>query len=145
MITDCLQGELEVVTLAGSGKAREAGADAVDRVPFLMLGALRLLCMLWCALRCAGRSTPGLRKRAGPAPRARWPRGLLCTCRSPAGTTPAGLDLPAAPLFKDALEKVIIPQVSARTERWEGGGGERPDFEFDWVLGLRVCAGAWQR
>ena len=23
----------------------------------------------------------------------------------------AGLDLPAAPLFKDALEKVIIPQV----------------------------------
>lgn len=40
VITDCLQGELEVVTLAGSGKAREAQEDAVDRVPFLMLGAL---------------------------------------------------------------------------------------------------------
>ncbi|KAL4458676.1 hypothetical protein ABPG75_013541 [Micractinium tetrahymenae] len=59
VITDCLQGELEVVTLAGTGKAKDSAQDAVDHVPFLMLG----------------------------------------------------LDLPAAPLFKDALEKVIIPQV----------------------------------
>lgn len=59
VITDCLQGELEVVTEAGTGKAKEAIKDVIDHVPFLMLG----------------------------------------------------LDLPAAPLFKDALEKVIIPQV----------------------------------
>ncbi|PRW59503.1 U4 tri-snRNP-associated 2-like [Chlorella sorokiniana] len=59
VITDCLQGELEVVTLAGTGKAKDSTQDVTDRVPFLMLG----------------------------------------------------LDLPAAPLFKDALEKVIIPQV----------------------------------
>ncbi|KAI3435999.1 hypothetical protein D9Q98_002056 [Chlorella vulgaris] len=59
IITDCLQGELEVVTEAGTGKAKEAMQDATDHVPFLMLG----------------------------------------------------LDLPAAPLFKDVMDKVIIPQV----------------------------------
>ncbi|PSC71207.1 U4 tri-snRNP-associated 2 [Micractinium conductrix] len=61
VITDCLQGELEVVTEAGTGlgRAKDAAADVTEKVPFLMLG----------------------------------------------------LDLPAAPLFKDALEKVIIPQV----------------------------------
>ena len=58
------QGELEITTEAGSGKAAQPGpdgqlADHVDRVPFLMLA----------------------------------------------------LDLPPAPLYKDALEKDIIPQV----------------------------------
>jgi hypothetical protein len=38
VITDCLQGELEVVTEAGTGKAKEAMQDATDHVPFLMLG-----------------------------------------------------------------------------------------------------------
>lgn len=59
-----LQGELEITTEAGTGKAREPGADGqvsdvVDRVPFLFLG----------------------------------------------------LDLPAAPLYKDVMETNIIPQV----------------------------------
>ena len=40
VITDCLQGELEVVTEAGTGKAKEAIKDVIDHVPFLMLGAL---------------------------------------------------------------------------------------------------------
>lgn len=58
------QGELEVTTLAGTGKGKAAAAadDVVERVPFLLLG----------------------------------------------------LDLPAAPLFKDAMEKNIIPQVGVR-------------------------------
>lgn len=38
VITDCLQGELEVVTLAGTGKAKDSSQDVTDRVPFLMLG-----------------------------------------------------------------------------------------------------------
>ncbi|PNW70479.1 hypothetical protein CHLRE_17g721600v5 [Chlamydomonas reinhardtii] len=62
IITQCLQGELEVTTLAGTGKgtrAAEAGEDVTDRVPFLLLG----------------------------------------------------LELPPAPLFKDVMEKNIIPQV----------------------------------
>uniref|UniRef100_A0A7S0R5S7 Ubiquitinyl hydrolase 1 n=1 Tax=Chlamydomonas leiostraca TaxID=1034604 RepID=A0A7S0R5S7_9CHLO len=61
IITQCFQGELEVVTEAGTGKGKAAGAseDVVERTPFLLLG----------------------------------------------------LDLPAAPLFKDSLEKNIIPQV----------------------------------
>jgi U4/U6.U5 tri-snRNP-associated protein 2 len=59
------QGELEITTEAGTGKAAEMNAtgefvDHVERVPFLMLA----------------------------------------------------LDLPPAPLYKDALEKNIIPQVS---------------------------------
>ena len=59
-----LQGELEITTEAGSGKAQEPNAagqmsDVVDRVPFLFLG----------------------------------------------------LDLPAAPLYKDVMETNIIPQV----------------------------------
>lgn len=59
-----LQGELEITTIAGTGRAaarNAAGevADLVGRVPFLMLA----------------------------------------------------LDLPPAPLYKDALEKNIIPQV----------------------------------
>ena len=59
-----MQGELEITTIAGTGKAaapNAAGkvADLVERVPFLMLA----------------------------------------------------LDLPPAPLYKDALEKNIIPQV----------------------------------
>lgn len=58
------QGELEITTEAGSGKAKEPNAagqvaDVVDRVPFLFLG----------------------------------------------------LDLPAAPLYKDVMETNIIPQV----------------------------------
>ncbi|KAL6768399.1 hypothetical protein ACKKBF_B39020 [Auxenochlorella protothecoides x Auxenochlorella symbiontica] len=59
IITECLQGDLEVTTLAGTGKAKGTSEDVVDKVSFLMLG----------------------------------------------------LDLPAAPLFKDALETVIIPQI----------------------------------
>ncbi|KAF6264721.1 cysteine proteinase [Scenedesmus sp. NREL 46B-D3] len=61
IITDTFQGELEVTTLAGTGKGRAATAtgDVVERLPFLLMG----------------------------------------------------LELPATPLFKDALEKNIIPQV----------------------------------
>ena len=60
------QGELQITTLAGTGRAAapdQAGraADLVERVPFLMLA----------------------------------------------------LDLPPAPLYKDALEKNIIPQARA--------------------------------
>ena len=63
----CPQGELEVTTEAGTGKAAEKKnvegklEDAVDRVPFLFLG----------------------------------------------------LDLPAAPLYKDVMEQNIIPQVGS--------------------------------
>lgn len=62
-----LQGELEITTEAGTGKAAQPNAqgkvtDLVERVPFLMLA----------------------------------------------------LDLPPAPLYKDALEKNIIPQVYAQ-------------------------------
>lgn len=61
------QGELEITTEAGTGKAAAANAqgevgDLLERVPFLMLA----------------------------------------------------LDLPPAPLYKDALEKNIIPQVTWR-------------------------------
>ncbi|KXZ51657.1 hypothetical protein GPECTOR_11g110 [Gonium pectorale] len=62
IITQCLQGELEVTTLAGTGKGTAAaatGQDTTERIPFLLLG----------------------------------------------------LELPPAPLFKDVLEKNIIPQV----------------------------------
>ena len=60
----CLQGELEITTEAGTGKAGQPGPDGqlrdhVERMPFLMLA----------------------------------------------------LDLPPAPLYKDVLEKDIIPQV----------------------------------
>ena len=61
------QGELEITTEAGTGKAAEKKdvtgklEDAVDRVPFLYLG----------------------------------------------------LDLPAAPLYKDVMEQNIIPQVGS--------------------------------
>ncbi len=63
-----LQGELEITTEAGSGKAAQPGPDGqlhdhVERVPFLMLA----------------------------------------------------LDLPPAPLYKDALDKDIIPQVPFRS------------------------------
>lgn len=127
MITDCLQGELEAVTLAGTGKAKDSAEDAVDLVPFLMLGALRCAALrraqrccavshvaVPCAVRLSKWIPAGataLCKEAGlPVPAAPVlplrlaviTPGLLCT---------AGLDLPAAPLFKDALEKVIIPQV----------------------------------
>lgn len=68
-----LQGELEITTEAGTGKAAVPNAqgevtDLVERVPFLMLA----------------------------------------------------LDLPPAPLYKDALEKNIIPQVHAQpsTSPW---------------------------
>lgn len=63
----CPQGELEITTEAGTGKAAEKKGvngkleDAVDRVPFLFLG----------------------------------------------------LDLPAAPLYKDVMEQNIIPQVGS--------------------------------
>ena len=40
LLDDVAKGELEVVTLAGSGKARDSPTDLVERVPFLMLGAL---------------------------------------------------------------------------------------------------------
>ncbi|GLC41126.1 hypothetical protein PLESTB_001794200 [Pleodorina starrii] len=62
IITQCLQGELEVTTLAGTGKGTRAASsttDVTERLPFLLLG----------------------------------------------------LELPPAPLFKDVLEKNIIPQV----------------------------------
>lgn len=64
IITRCFQGELEITTEAGTGKAVDAdgkplAADLVERVPFLVLG----------------------------------------------------MDLPPAPLYKDALERNIIPQV----------------------------------
>lgn len=61
IISDTFQGELEVTTLAGTGKGKAATSetDVVERVPFLLLG----------------------------------------------------LDLPPTPLFKDAMEKNIIPQV----------------------------------
>eukprot|EP00891_Asterochloris_glomerata_P004580 jgi/Astpho2/4580/e_gw1.00067.144.1_t len=65
IISRCFQGELEITTEAGTGKAAEKKGvngkleDAVDRVPFLFLG----------------------------------------------------LDLPAAPLYKDVMEQNIIPQV----------------------------------
>lgn len=62
IITECFQGELEVVTEAGTGtgKARDSVVDIKEKVPFLTLG----------------------------------------------------LDLPPAPLFKDAkMEKITIPQV----------------------------------
>ncbi|KAH7619056.1 hypothetical protein Ndes2526B_g06006 [Nannochloris sp. 'desiccata'] len=58
-VTTSLQGELEVTTLAGTGKAKDSVADIVDKMPFLMLA----------------------------------------------------LDLPPTPLYKDALERVTIPQV----------------------------------
>lgn len=61
IITSTFQGELQVTTLAGTGKgaAAAAAADVVERVPFMLMG----------------------------------------------------LELPPTPLFKDALEKNIIPQV----------------------------------
>mmetsp|Transcript_8659 Transcript_8659/g.14930 ORF Transcript_8659/g.14930 Transcript_8659/m.14930 type:complete len:501 (+) Transcript_8659:1-1503(+) len=61
IITKCLQGELEVITEAGTGKGDAASSttDVVTRQPFLLLA----------------------------------------------------LDLPPAPLFKDSMEKTIIPQV----------------------------------
>jgi U4/U6.U5 tri-snRNP-associated protein 2 len=37
IITQSLQGELEVTTLAGTGKAKDSATDVVDKVPFLML------------------------------------------------------------------------------------------------------------
>ena len=63
-----VQGELEVTTEAGTGKAKQPNAagqvsNVVDRVPFLFLG----------------------------------------------------LDLPAAPLYKDVMETNIIPQVRIAT------------------------------
>lgn len=58
-VTASLQGELEVVTEAGTGRAKDASTDLVERLPFLMLA----------------------------------------------------LDLPPAPLYKDTLERVTIPQV----------------------------------
>eukprot|EP00879_Flechtneria_rotunda_P019397 GHRR01020374.1.p1 GENE.GHRR01020374.1~~GHRR01020374.1.p1 ORF type:complete len:350 (+),score=115.31 GHRR01020374.1:1044-2093(+) len=61
IVSRTFQGELEVTTLAGTGKGKAATAteDVVEPVPFLLLG----------------------------------------------------LELPPTPLFKDALEKNIIPQV----------------------------------
>lgn len=59
IITQCLQGEIELTTEAGTGRAKDSMEDVVQRMPFLMLT----------------------------------------------------LDLPPAPLFKDALEKVKIPQI----------------------------------
>lgn len=59
VISDSLQGEIEVTTLAGTGAARKSATDLVQRVPYLMLT----------------------------------------------------LDLPPAPLFKDAMEKTVIPQI----------------------------------
>ena len=58
-MTAALQGELEVVTEAGTGRAKDSSTDVVEHLPFLMLG----------------------------------------------------LDLPPAPLYKDTLERVTIPQV----------------------------------
>jgi len=59
VISEALQGEIEVRTLAGTGAARSSPTDLVQRIPFLMLT----------------------------------------------------LDLPPAPLFKDAMEKIVIPQI----------------------------------
>lgn len=59
IVTQCFQGEMQVTTEAGTGKAKESSTDLVETVPYLMLA----------------------------------------------------LDLPPAPLFKDAMEKVIIPQI----------------------------------
>lgn len=61
IITSTFQGELEVTTLAGTGKGKAATSsdDVVERIPFMLMG----------------------------------------------------LELPPTPLFKDALEKNIIPQV----------------------------------
>ena len=59
VISDSLEGEIEVTTLAGTGAARKSATDLVQRVPYLMLT----------------------------------------------------LDLPPAPLFKDAMEKTVIPQI----------------------------------
>eukprot|EP00878_Enallax_costatus_P002659 GHUV01002845.1.p1 GENE.GHUV01002845.1~~GHUV01002845.1.p1 ORF type:complete len:552 (+),score=160.53 GHUV01002845.1:356-2011(+) len=61
IITSTFQGELEVTTLAGTGKGKAATAsdDVVERIPFMLMG----------------------------------------------------LELPPTPLFKDAMEKNIIPQV----------------------------------
>lgn len=61
IITQTFQGELEVTTLAGTGKgaAATAAEDVTERIPFMLMG----------------------------------------------------LELPPTPLFKDALEKNIIPQV----------------------------------
>ena len=72
VVTDCLQGEMEVTTLAGSGSARDSARDVTEAVPFLLLA----------------------------------------------------LDLPPAPLFKDALEKVTIPQVPVfqLLRKYDGAG-----------------------
>ena len=59
VISESLQGEIEVTTLAGTGAARKSATDVVQRIPYLMLT----------------------------------------------------LDLPPAPLFKDAMEKIVIPQI----------------------------------
>lgn len=59
VVTDAFQGEMEVVTEAGTGVAARSMEDVVQRVPFLMLA----------------------------------------------------LDLPVAPVFQDASEQNIIPQV----------------------------------
>jgi U4/U6.U5 tri-snRNP-associated protein 2 len=59
IITACLEGEIELTTLAGTGSAKNSETDIVQRVPFLLLT----------------------------------------------------LDLPPSPLFKDALEKITIPQI----------------------------------
>lgn len=117
VITDCLQGELEVVTEAGTGKAKDSAVDVTDHVPFLMLGALRLLHLL-CLLRRAAPRWRVQRARLRSAAAASPAGQLCCHHQSARPCLPlhTGLDLPAAPLFKDALEKVIIPQVP-------GGGG----------------------
>ena len=115
VITDCLQGELEVVTLAGTGKAKESAEDVTDRVPFLMLGGWGGGVPWWLRrlLSCAS-----MRVLCGLSEDSRRPHAPLAYCTSHPHHLPptphtcaAGLDLPAAPLFKDALEKVIIPQV----------------------------------
>lgn len=59
IITACLEGEIELTTLAGTGSAKKSPVDVVQKVPFLLLT----------------------------------------------------LDLPPSPLFKDALEKIVIPQI----------------------------------
>ena len=148
MITDCLQGELEVVTEAGTGlgRAKDAAADVTEKVPFLMLGERAGVGRTGAGEGQAYQLAVGRRSGKRDLPRRssrRWVRrrgphqdrpspswaGQLCTaCSSPRHRqtgglhayarpprpppVPAGLDLPAAPLFKDALEKVIIPQVS---------------------------------
>ncbi len=74
-----VQGELEVTTEAGTGKAKEPNAagqvtDVVERVPFLFLG----------------------------------------------------LDLPAAPLYKDVMETNIIPQVGDNINNNDSHLGFKP-------------------